>query len=231
MSQKINLLVSVRTTEEARIALDAGVDGIDIKEPNNGSMGRADYEVVKQIVEFVDGKVPVSAALGEYSSEGLVYDKRFLRLNLKYLKWGTSNSKSLIPIYADSVVESYRDRIVPALYADWYRCGATSFEKALKEYAILPCNVFLIDTFYKDGKSLFDCISPTVISNFKKPKSWGNKILALAGSIRWEDMAAVRSIEPDWVAVRGLICEDGDRRRPLDPERLGRLKSELLWKS
>ena len=35
------LLVSVRSASEARVALAAGVDVIDVKEPNRGSLGAA----------------------------------------------------------------------------------------------------------------------------------------------------------------------------------------------
>lgn len=59
------LLVSVRDSAEAAIALDAGADIIDVKEPNLGSLGFAGSETVQAVVDLVDGRCPVSAALGE----------------------------------------------------------------------------------------------------------------------------------------------------------------------
>ncbi|MEX0712176.1 MAG: (5-formylfuran-3-yl)methyl phosphate synthase, partial [Pirellulales bacterium] len=44
------LLVSVRSLAEARLALAAGVDLIDLKEPARGSLGALDPAVARQIV-------------------------------------------------------------------------------------------------------------------------------------------------------------------------------------
>ena len=61
------LLVSVRDADEAALALTAGVDLIDVKEPRAGSLGAASPAVVRAVLDRVAGRVPVSAALGELS--------------------------------------------------------------------------------------------------------------------------------------------------------------------
>ncbi len=62
---KPRLLISVRTAAEAVEALAGGADIIDIKEPANGPLGRADDEVWRQVVETVGCRASVSVALGE----------------------------------------------------------------------------------------------------------------------------------------------------------------------
>ena len=59
------LLVSVRNANEARTALSAGADVIDVKEPNRGPLGAADIGEIAAIVEAVQSRVPVTAAMGE----------------------------------------------------------------------------------------------------------------------------------------------------------------------
>ena len=59
------LLVSVRSLDEARVALEAGVDLIDLKEPARGPLGAVDLEVVEAVSQFVASRVPTSTALGE----------------------------------------------------------------------------------------------------------------------------------------------------------------------
>src|SRR5262245_41308145 len=65
------LLVSVRSAEEALIALESGAAFIDVKEPALGSLGRAPRPVLLAVAARVQGGgVPgrepvVSAALGE----------------------------------------------------------------------------------------------------------------------------------------------------------------------
>src|SRR5437763_12115741 len=59
------LLVSVRSAEEARMALAGGADIIDVKEPLRGSLGMANAEIIQAVVNEIAGRAPVSAALGE----------------------------------------------------------------------------------------------------------------------------------------------------------------------
>jgi uncharacterized protein (UPF0264 family) len=61
----IQLLVSVRNAEEAVQAADSGADIIDVKEPEFGSLGFAGAATIREVVDAVAGRIPVSAALGE----------------------------------------------------------------------------------------------------------------------------------------------------------------------
>ena len=47
------LLVSVRDALEARVAMGAGVDLIDVKEPRRGSLGRASNSVVAAVLHYM----------------------------------------------------------------------------------------------------------------------------------------------------------------------------------
>ena len=47
----IKMLASVTSVDEALIALDAGVDMIDLKNPSTGALGALDPALVKDIVE------------------------------------------------------------------------------------------------------------------------------------------------------------------------------------
>ena len=59
------LLVSVRSAEEAEAALHGGAALIDVKEPRRGALGRASDGILADVVRTVAGRRPVSAALGE----------------------------------------------------------------------------------------------------------------------------------------------------------------------
>ena len=58
------LLVSVRTPDEAVAAVDGRADIIDVKEPTKGSLGRPSDAIVAAIGASVTDR-PVSIALGE----------------------------------------------------------------------------------------------------------------------------------------------------------------------
>jgi hypothetical protein len=88
------LLVSVRDVAEARLALAAGVDLLDVKEPRAGSLGAASNNVIHEVVRVVNGRVPTSAALGELVDFDLDLARR-LPDELIYAKLGLSGCRDL----------------------------------------------------------------------------------------------------------------------------------------
>ncbi len=87
------LLVSVRDAEEARIAVSAGADIIDVKEPNDGSLGFAGIDCIEGVLDAVDRSVPVSAALGECSEWADRHqDTRQIPQTLSFVKLGLAKT-------------------------------------------------------------------------------------------------------------------------------------------
>jgi uncharacterized protein (UPF0264 family) len=78
------LLVSVRDAAEALEALEGGATLIDVKEPSRGALGRADDQVIRDVIEAVGGRVPVSAALGELAEAV----PQTIPVGLTFAKWG-----------------------------------------------------------------------------------------------------------------------------------------------
>ena len=84
----LQLLVSVRTPDEATAAVHGGADLIDVKDPPRGPLGAAHHETVAAVLSAVNGAVPVSAALGEWTPNAVTEAHWHLQLPLAYLKWG-----------------------------------------------------------------------------------------------------------------------------------------------
>src|SRR6516225_6775314 len=121
------LLVSVRSVFEAAEALAGGAALIDVKEPASGSLGRADAGTTTDILRFVAGRQPVSAALGELTEGALPSTP-----GLTFVKWGLAGCArrnwrrdlveagqrlSLTPGYGAPVATTY---------ADWQRADSPS---------------------------------------------------------------------------------------------------------
>src|SRR5689334_20772542 len=123
------LLVSVRSAAEARLALMHGAALIDIKEPARGSLGRADDAVIATVVDEVAGRCPVSAALGE------LRDFRVLPWGwepLSFVKWGLSdcagtNWQRVLIRHS----ERLGSRVVTVAYADAERAQAPPVEEVV----------------------------------------------------------------------------------------------------
>src|SRR5437667_9340081 len=105
------LLVSVRSVEEAVAATKAGADLVDVKEPSRGPLGMAEAEVVGGVIAAVGSKVPVSAALGEWSPNATTDAVWHLELPLSYVKWGLAGYTAH-PGWGEDILDTRRQ--VPA---------------------------------------------------------------------------------------------------------------------
>src|SRR5438105_4183287 len=164
MSTTPGLLVSVRTADEVAAALDGGADVIDVKEPAKGPLAPAEAEVVAAVIDAVDGKVPVSAALGEWSANAITEAHWHLELPLQYVKWGLAGY-SPAPGWGEDLLDTRRElpistEMVMVAYADWERAKSVPPAEVAKFAKRFRFKAFLLDTWGKDGKTLLDFLKP-----------------------------------------------------------------------
>lgn len=221
------LLVSVRSAEEAEAALRGGADIIDVKEPDRGSLGRADDETIAEVVRAVGGQVPVSAAMGE-----LTDNRQPCRVpGLSFAKWGlagwANRKNKLEPILEQLIPPSAAGcRNVLVAYADGKQAGSPPTDDLLMLAEKWRMPAFVIDTFIKDGSKLLDWMSATELDALT---NWGRAKgiqIALAGSLGVAEIMVIRRIRPSWLAVRGAACSGG-RNGTVDEERVRNLKERI----
>jgi uncharacterized protein (UPF0264 family) len=221
------LLVSVRSVEEARHAINAGASIIDVKEPDRGSLGRASEEVWRAVRDAVPSHVPVSVALGELSewvgAHSPEIDPRSWK-GLSYRKIGLTGR----PLTWRDDWRQVRERLdhpdappwVAVVYADWKQAPAPTPDEILTE-AIATPNVqgILIDTYLKDQP-------------FEPDRSWiawarrahdANRFVAIAGGLDLDSIPLVAHLSPTIIGVRGAVCLTGRRTEALDPLRVSKL--------
>lgn len=232
------LLVSVRSSQEAAAALQGGADIIDVKEPRRGSLGRSDSATIADVLRFVRAVSPetlVSAALGEVSdgadssllntADGQCPD--LLKCGLSQLVDRRESWPVVWNRFRSSVTMSPGTSWVAASYADHERASAPDVVEVLEQGHQSGCPVLLLDTFEKDETSLFDWVSITdLIRLRKRTHDYGMK-LAVAGRITSAMLPQVLTIGPDIVAVRGAACEQGNRTSIVTANRVRDLSAEL----
>ncbi len=226
-SKRIKLLVSVRDVEEAKIALEVGVDCIDIKDPEQGPLGRASYAVLSEVAEEIQNHSMLSAALGELVQDYRELDHRIESLPLRYLKWGlngTPTDSELQSLIQFAHRPSNRNRIIPVAYADWVECRAIPPREVIQLAIRMHAPVLLIDTFHKNGQSLLQHLDLQEIRELRALCHSHKIELALAGSIQWNDLDQFVELSPDWIGVRGLVCTHGDRKQNIDGSLILKLK-------
>lgn len=221
------LLVSVRNVEEARAALSGGTDIIDIKEPNNGSLGAADLSTIITITDEVSEVLPVSVALGELQEldfamlDALPHSILFAKTGLKGCieddRWQTHLQKAwgMLPPEVGRVAVAY---------ADWQQAKSPSPLEVIAAGKEFGGSHFLLDTSSK-SKPVLDLVSAEELNTWFDFARQNEMQVALAGSLAARSFeAAINQFAPEIIAVRGAAC-DGDRTQQVCETRVRELKA------
>lgn len=218
------LLISVRSAEEAEIALAEGADLIDVKEPSRGSLGAADVKTIAAIIERVAGRVPLSVALGELLEAGSL--PASMGGQLRYAKFGLAGCgpRADWPTRWQQAIDALPQGITPVAvaYADWKTSLAPSPSSVLMHAKPSGCGAVLVDTCDKSQGSLLEHWSLAELARFIAAAQRSELVSAVAGSLDWATIEEVLSLAPDYIAVRGCVCA-GDRTSRLDRARVRRL--------
>jgi hypothetical protein len=205
------LLVSVRSVEEADTALAGGADIIDVKEPARGSLGKADEDVITSIIDHVAGRQMVSVALGELTdlAAGVVFPvSDFVKVGLA--GWGKRGN------WRGRLSEVSNPRLVPVAYADAERANSPALADVLDFAVAHRCGALLIDTWQKDGRGLLHWLSLAELGGLRDVCASAGLPLALAGSLGVADVERLLPLTPEIVAVRGAACRGGQRNAAID---------------
>jgi (5-formylfuran-3-yl)methyl phosphate synthase len=226
------LLVSVRDADEAKVALDAGADVIDVKEPLRGSLGAADSKTIAEIIRVVRGKVPVSVALSELIDSPSTSE--LLQSNPTFAKVGLAGCLSRADWRCQwkSLLSGFPDVTLPVavVYADELAAKSPAPLEIIEHATRLQCVAVLVDTWDKTAGSLtthwsFDRICSFVLD----VQSRGMKAV-IAGGLTFASFPLIALAKPDLIAVRGAACA-GERTGVIAREKILQLKQQLASSS
>ncbi len=227
----MKVLASCTSAHEACVALDAGADIIDIKNPAEGSLGAQPPWVIGEIVAAC-GDVPVSIALGDLAYQpgtaalaayGAAYfDAAYFKAGLR----GARDRAEAINVLT-AIVTAVRSAgraglVVAAGYADFARFGGVAPDDVIEAAIESRCGMVMLDTAFKDRGSLFDVLDETELRAFVDSGRAHGLGVALAGSLREYHLAILRRLDVDVVGVRGGICEGDGRHNAIVPDRIRR---------
>lgn len=219
------LLISVKDANEAALALEAGADCIDVKDPASGSLGAASHETVVSVVQIVARRVPVSAALGELSDEGPGCD-RLPCIGLNYAKLGLAGCAAW-PQWSkrwEERLSAWPQGIarVAVAYADWHEAACPPPREVLQEAIRLTCSAMLLDTCHKQRGGLFETWTGEALADFIDSVRQARMQVVLGGSLTADSLPRALALRPDFVAVRGAACA-GTRDGRLEAWRVRKL--------
>ena len=223
-SKRVRLLVSVGTVEEALLALSAGADLIDAKNPDAGALGALPAERIAAIRNAIAGRATVTAVIGDHRDAASVLGAadRIAATGVDMVKIGLYpelDRPAVIAALGRRLAAT--TRLVAVLAADL----DPPFE-LIPDLAKAGFAGVMLDTEGKQGGLLTH--QPLArLAEFIALGHAAGLMTGLAGSLRVTDIPVLAPLGPDLLGFRGGLCEHHDRRRPLLAERIRDARTTL----
>ncbi|MGB3945133.1 MAG: (5-formylfuran-3-yl)methyl phosphate synthase [Methanothrix sp.] len=232
----MRLLVSPVNAAEAEAAMAGGADILDVKNPREGSLGANFPWVIRSVAAVSAGRVPVSATIGDFDYKPGTASLAALGAAFSgadYIKVGLLKIRSrgeaadMLGNIARSIKEfDEGKKLVAAAYSDSARVGSISPMELPEIAAECGADVVMVDTAIKDGMTTFQFMTESEISEFISAGHDLGMEVAIAGTIKFTDLALLKRAGPDIIGVRGAVC-GGDRSGEIKEELVRRMKADL----
>ncbi len=216
-------LASVRDPAEAELALGAGADIVDLKDPGQGALGALSPDTIADCVSLVAGRAPVSATIGDRPLEGEAIRAAVLAtavLGVDYVKVGLFPGGELKRGLNRLTTAASQTRIVLVLFAD----AMPGFD-AIALAARIGAHGVMFDTLGKGAGPLPDHISYMTLAGHIAAAKAEGLVVGLAGSLQARHVPSLIALAPDLLGFRGALCHGGNRVQGLDAGRLAAIRA------
>lgn len=211
----MQLLVSPSTIDEAIHSVAADI--IDVKKPSEGSLGANFPWVIREIKSLL--AKPLSAAIGDFDYKpggaalaaygAACAGADFIKIGLAFD--GQEKAKEVISAVVRAVKDEFPEKyVVIAAYSDYQRMHSISPFVMAPIAAGCGADFAMVDTGIKDRQSTFAFMNEETLREFTYTNEKLGLGTALAGAFKFEDIDALKRINPDIIGVRGMVC-GGDR--------------------
>lgn len=220
------MLASVTSVAEATLAVEAGTDIVDLKDPALGALGALDARVARNIVETVGTFASTSATIGDFpameAAPIVAAAEAAAELGVSYVKigfWGTP--RDLACAQALSKLTA-RARLVAVLFADLPQQSGIAETLSAAGFSGI-----MYDTAHKQGPPLRQLKSETELALFVRRAHGLGLLCGLAGKLRLADIEPLRALNPDYLGFRGALCQAGTRTGSLDWQALRQVREAI----
>lgn len=216
-------LASVRDATEAAVAVSAGADIVDLKDPGRGALGALDLDTIETCVRAVGSRVPVSATIGDLPLEERTVSDAVLATaarGVDYVKLGLFPGGDAERCLEELAGLAAKIRLIIVLFAD-----ALPKIDAVGLAARIGASGVMFDTLGKGGAALPDLIPRVRLAVFAAAARAQGMTMGLAGSLKARHVPGLLALDPDLLGFRSALCREGERDRPLDKERLAAIRA------
>ena len=220
------LLVSVKNSEEASLALESGADIIDLKDPSAGALGALGWTETEDVMRTLNGRALVSATVGEgYLALQPLMDaiRHRIALGIDVVK-----IVALEVLYHDDSIQEFFARISNEIKLIGVFFADTKMDFALlPELSRLGFYGAMLDTQSKKNGLLQIC-SLDELDRFVNECNANKLISGLAGSLQTQDIDILDSIDATYLGFRGGLCKNRTRTGNLSQTKVELAKKMLL---
>lgn len=230
----MKILISPTTVSEADVVIECvhKCDIIDIKNVKEGSLGAQMPWIIKAIVDKAhENGFVTSATLGDLPNKPGTAAQAAYGVSccgVDYIKAGLYDARTVEDATAvmQACVKAVRmasstAKVVASGYGDFARFGGLHWRDLVEAAHRAGCDAVLIDTYIKDGRTLFDNMTRAECKEFCDTAKAHGMEVALAGSINAHNLADIYDIRPSFIGVRGAVCEGGNRANCMTPAKIG----------
>jgi dihydroneopterin aldolase len=218
------MLASVTDATEAEVALQAGADLIDCKDPRSGALGALPVSVIDAIRRQVAGRRPVSATVGDLptvATELVPAVQRIAATGVDFVKLGlfrTAGIDSLLDALSPLAAEH---RLIAVLFAD--RSPRLDIVTAL---AAAGFTGVMLDTATPARGRLLDVMPTDQLAAFVALAREHRLLCGLAGRLRVEDVPSLLALGPDYLGFRSALCQH-DRNSELSTAACAQVRASM----
>lgn len=219
------MLASVKNLAEAQIVLHANVDIIDLKQPEFGALGALPIELVAEIVAEINGRLPVSATVGDLPmDENLIFNAvcEMAKTGVAFVKIGFFPSENWQVCVQKLASITKNTRLIAVLFAD-----TTPDFSILSHLEQAHFSGVMLDTMNKKNGSLTDVMNFETITQFVELAKTHNLLCGLAGSLRLENITPLLTLNADYLGFRGALCAENNRVQSLELQALQQIRNAI----
>jgi len=218
------LLTSVTTCEEAAMALAAGADLIDLKDPTRGALGALPQERIHVILDSLDGH-PASATIGDLPLHRHTIAEAVRKVGqtgVDFVKIGFFPGDNLDETLDTLQSLTHDHSLIAVLFADYMIALPL-----IDTLARIGFKGVMLDTAGKGRGSLTQLKPLNFLERFVATAKDCGLVTGLAGSLRHQDIPLLLPLAPDYLGFRGALCRKNERTAELDPTRLARIRQAI----
>jgi len=214
-------LISIRSLEELIPAIEGGADIIDLKNPNEGSLGASFPWLIKKIRNY-GNNFTLSVAIGDMpnlpgtaalaSSGAAVCGADIIKVGLYGPHSFEEGVKLLKKVVRATKEINPKILVVGAGYADFKFFNGIDSLKIPEICSLAGADVAMLDTLSKNGKKLFDFLDLKKLKMFVDKAHKLDLFAALAGSLELKDIKTINNLGADIIGFRSAACSGFDRK-------------------